>query len=69
MSHLSDVQELQTNTHRRLQAVFDNAGSINNQINNRINFVKFLLLKFPDTNVEVDADLEYSIFEKRNEEA
>lgn len=65
-SHLSDVQELQTNIHRRLDAVFSNEGNINQQINRRINFVKFLLNKYPDTNTEVDADAEYNLFTEKH---
>ncbi len=69
MSHLSDVQELQANTHRRLEAVFSCEGNINQQINNRINFAKFLLLKYPDTNIEVDAEEEYKLFTEKHLQA
>ena len=50
MSHLSDVQEL---------VGFQNTG---NDVSLRCNFVKFLLLKFSDTNTEIDPDKEYSEF-------
>lgn len=48
--HLSDTQEL-----ARME------GNPVNQIN-RINFVKFLIYKFPDTSVEIDPDKEYQEF-------
>lgn len=36
--------------------------------NNRhkLNFVKYLLMKYPDTNIEVNADLEYEEFQKKH---
>lgn len=49
-SHLSDAQEL-----ARL------GGNPINQIN-RINFAKFLLMKYPDTSVNIDPDFEYQEF-------
>ena len=61
ISHLSDSQEL--------------AGLINldvshevlsGRINHNINFAKYLLMKYPDTNVEVNADLEYEEFQKKH---
>lgn len=49
MSHLSDAQQL---------------GSMNrtSQASNRIDFVKFLLIKYSDTNVDIDPDKEYAMF-------
>jgi hypothetical protein len=56
MSHLSDAQGLikPTVTHRVLS----------DRINHHINFAKWLMLKFPDTNTEIDADAEYELYKK-----
>ena len=49
-SHLSDVQE-----------------NSNNKYNNvKLNFVKFLLQRHPDTGVKVDADYEWETFMKEH---
>lgn len=45
-SHLSDVQDIPTNK--------DNRG--------KINFVKFLINKYPNTDTEVEADNEWNEF-------
>lgn len=53
MSHLSDVQD---------------GTSLGVKIGNfddKINFVKWLIIKYSDTNVEIDADAEYELFLKR----
>ncbi len=50
MSHLSDVQEVTSDKSTR----------------NKINFVKYLLLKYVDTNrIEIDADKDYAEFIKK----
>lgn len=50
MSHLSDVQELMgLGGNPKLQS-------------NRIDFVKFLMLKYKDTSTEIDPDAEYALF-------
>lgn len=59
MSHLSDAQELTglikpDVSHRVLS----------DRINHHINFAKWLLVKFPDTNTEIDADAEYELYQK-----
>jgi len=51
MSHLSDIQE-----------GFNSMDS--NDLNNRINFVKSLLLKYDDTNTEINPDVEWEEFTK-----
>lgn len=53
MSHLSDVQDAPQNTGR-------------NHI--RINFVKYLILKFKDTDTLIDANEQYQLFLKQNAE-
>lgn len=53
MSHLSDIQDV---------ALCDS------EINHKINFAKFLLLKYPNTDTEVDADEEYSQFKQKHPE-
>lgn len=63
MSHLSDAQELTglikpDVAHRVLS----------DRINHHINFVKWLMLKFPDTNTEIDADAEYELYKKERGE-
>lgn len=49
MSHLSDVQEMSSNT----------------QVRDKINFVKFLLMKYPNVSTAIDADEEYQKFKNR----
>jgi len=48
MSHLSDVQE-----GGNMPIAWKS---------NRIDFVKFLMLKYKDTDTEIDADAEYKLF-------
>jgi len=55
MSHLSDVQDT---------AMFENYKSQKIRTN-KINFVKHLLMKFPNTFDKIDADLEYELFIKK----
>ena len=50
MSHLSDVQG------NNLPPV---------SLNNRINFVKYLIIKFPNTDTEIDPDKEYELYQNR----
>lgn len=50
MSHLSDVQ---------MFLLTDDTA------NERLDFVKFLLLKFPNTDTEIDADAEWALFQER----
>lgn len=50
MSHLSDAQFL------------NGVEGETARLHIHINFAKFLLLKFPDTSVEIDPDAEYEIF-------
>lgn len=47
MSHLSDINDIPFYANER---------------SHRINFVKYLLMKFPDTNTEIDPDFEYTEF-------
>jgi hypothetical protein len=54
MSQLSDVQENQRLMHQE-----DN--------NKRINFVKYLLLKYPRTDVLIDEEKEYEEFETKHQ--
>jgi hypothetical protein len=49
MSHLSDVQENWRDTSN----------------NTRLNFAKWLLLRYPDTSVEIDPDVQFSLFMKQ----
>ncbi len=49
-SHLSDVQENPTSEFNR----------------GKLNFVKFLLQRHPDTGVKVDADYEWTEFKKEH---
>ncbi len=51
MSHLSDVQEM--------------LGYDTERANTRINFVKWLIGKYNDTSVEIDANEEWELFLKR----
>lgn len=53
MSYLSDAQEMS------VYMCGDSAAD-------NINFVKFLLLKYNDTSVEVDAELEYNEYYKKH---
>jgi len=53
MSHLSDVQE---SIHYKFYY---------EEVNAHINFAKWLLLRYPDTSVEIDADEEYEKFINR----
>jgi len=52
MSHLSDMQEMV------------HINRMGDEINRGINFAKWLLLKYPHTEKEIDADEEYRIFMK-----
>lgn len=49
MSHLSDVQEVVSNK----------------EMKDKINFAKFLLLKYPNTSTSIDPDEEYQKFKER----
>ncbi len=49
MSHLSDVQ----------------MGLLPDIADERLDFVKFLLLKFPNTDTEIDPDAEWQLFQER----
>ena len=49
MSHLSDIQEMSSNT----------------QVRDKINFVKFLLMKYSNVSTAIDADEEYQKFKNR----
>jgi hypothetical protein len=35
-----------------------------NDFNNKINFVKHLILKYPDTDISINVDLEWEEFQK-----
>jgi len=52
MSHLSDAQHLME--------------SSSVDANLRINFAKYLLLKFPNTDVEIDPESEWELFEAKH---
>jgi hypothetical protein len=47
MSHLSDLADI----------TFDFS-----EKRDRINFIKFLILRYPDTSVEIDPDAEYDLY-------
>lgn len=51
MSHLSDVQMWILGE---------------KEANTKVNFAKYLLMKYPNTSVEVDADNEYEEFRKKH---
>lgn len=51
MSHLSDAQD---------------CGPDHKSRNTHINFAKFLLLKYSNTDVEIDADVEWSEFSTKH---
>jgi hypothetical protein len=53
-SHLSDIQEL----------INDESESAKNEMTNRLNFIKHLVIAFPNTNTVIDADYQYRIFKK-----
>lgn len=56
MSHLSDVQ-----TSMNWESDPERA-----ELNNtRINFAKWLILRYPDTSVEIDPDAEFELFKNR----
>jgi hypothetical protein len=59
MSHLSDAQEL-----TGLIKPTVKHDVLSNVINRHINFAKFLLLKYRDTNTYINADKEYAEFQK-----
>lgn len=52
MSHLSDVQD---------RAILGGNPQIQSE---KIDFVRWLLLKFPNTNTKIDADAEYELYQK-----
>ena len=56
MSHLSDIQEMQNNLH----------GSNEKDINHKINFVKFLIQRYPNTLDTLDPDKNYEDFKKKH---
>jgi hypothetical protein len=53
MSHLSDVQDWPNQPE-------------NDQNNHKINFVKYLLMKYSNTNIEIDAEVEYNLFKEKH---
>lgn len=55
MSHLSDIQEGDYSM---------GENNVEYLRNERINFIKWLVLKYPDTRVEIDPNAEYAEFEK-----
>lgn len=52
MSHLSDIQE---------DITLDNSAQVF-YITTKINFIKFLLLKYPKTDKEINPDMEWEMF-------
>lgn len=56
MSHLSDIQEMQSMMH----------GSNEKDVNHKINFVKFLIQRYPNTLDKIDPDKEYEDFKKKH---
>jgi hypothetical protein len=56
MSHLSDVQEM----------LGDAANSTIKEQNERLNFAKYLLLKYPNTDIEIDADIVALEFDRQD---
>jgi hypothetical protein len=53
MSHLSDIQDM--------------GGAMPHaEVRDRLNFVKYLILNFPDNNVEIVAEDEYEKYEKKH---
>lgn len=59
MSHLSDAQD-----GIYLGATIHSLSEFS--CKHKINFVKFLLLKYPNTDTEVDARVEYEAFKKKH---
>lgn len=57
MSHLSDLQE-EIGTSKPAQAFY---------MTQKLNFVKFLLTRFPDTTVEINADEQWESFTTKKE--
>lgn len=55
MSHLSDISTT---------LGMKDLGDMVNHQTHKINFVKYLLLKYPNTNVDIDADEEWELFWK-----
>lgn len=55
MSHLSDVQDTNMFANFKAEKIRTN----------KINFVKHLIMKYPDTSVEINADEEYEAFIKK----
>lgn len=53
MSHLSDIQDVGDMLSRE-------------EVRDKLNFVKYLILNFPDTNVEIVAEDEYEKYEKKH---
>lgn len=53
MSHLSDIQQMMIMRGPLLEA------------NHKVNFLKYLVMKYPNTAVEIDADAEMVEFEKK----
>jgi len=51
MSHLSDIQDAQNSMDSK-------------ELNNRINFVKSLIMKYHDTNTEINPNFEWEEFTK-----
>jgi hypothetical protein len=49
LSHLSDIAD---------------GGCTFDQLETKANFVKYLLIKFPDTNVEINPNAEFELFQK-----
>jgi len=73
MSHLSDVQELQSLCRRNadpskvVNAVFSDAeGPIHERASHKLNFVKFLILRYPNTLDKINPDKEYEDFIKKH---
>ena len=56
MSHLSDSQHLLD---------YENSQE---EVNTRLNFAKFLIMKFPDTTKEIDAEVEYEAFQEKSKQ-
>ena len=55
-SHLSDVQEMSSNNMSVIHK---------HDLRNRLNFCKYLLNKYADTTIEINAEEEYSAFVER----
>ncbi len=65
MSHLSDIQETQTMMQGSSKETFI-FNKCFKDMNHKINFVKFLIQRYPNTLDKIDPDKEYADFIKKH---